>query len=218
MSQLSVVSLPPPPPPPVMNGTTIVSGIAKNIEIKVKYDQFPFDLDDIRLGTFVGTIHQRDTYFSGSVGRLKMREEQIKSCGNEGFPYRVGKLIHYARSDSTEPKESDITAVTLEDESEVKALKVVLERSYGVSVVVDKKRRLYNLGGRTRIHLDYVVGLGKFLEIEVVVQPNESPEHANKEIASIMASLGIESKFLVAKSYSDLVLASLHTTGDEKQQ
>jgi adenylate cyclase class IV len=49
----------------------------------------------------------------------------------------------------------------------------ILTKTLGTTGVVTKTRNLYRVG-QTRIHIDQVQGLGDFLELEVVLRPEQS--------------------------------------------
>jgi predicted adenylyl cyclase CyaB len=70
--------------------------------------------------------------------------------------------------------------------------------------VVRKKRWLYRVG-QTRIHLDEVEGLGTFLELEVMLRPDESEGDGRATAATLMARLGIRESDLVPGAYMDLL-------------
>jgi predicted adenylyl cyclase CyaB len=69
---------------------------------------------------------------------------------------------------------------------------------------VIKQRTLY-LVGRTRIHLDRVEGLGEFMELEVVLDEQETSEHGISEAHRLMALLNIDASQLVETAYVDLL-------------
>lgn len=141
--------------------------------------------------TPVEVIPQEDIFFNVSQGRLKLR---ILS------PDR-GQLIYYTRPDQEGPKRSDYH-ITETDEPE--NLKRVLELAYGIRGVVMKTRYLY-LVGQTRIHLDDVVGLGQFMELEVVMQEGQGDAEGQEIAESLMASLGVERSDLLEGAYMDLL-------------
>ncbi len=159
-------------------------------------------------------LYQVDTYFRTAVGRLKLRE----------FENGAAELIFYHRPDQAEAKLSDYRLIPCPAPVELKA---TLTQTNGVLVVVEKRRVVY-FGGPTRIHLDDVTGLGKFVELEVVVERSRSQESevaadSNREAvgegaspedslaaaqqiaARWMTALGIESGSLIKGSYSDLI-------------
>ncbi|HEX3977694.1 MAG TPA: cytidine deaminase [Solirubrobacteraceae bacterium] len=140
-----------------------------------------------------GLRHQRDTYFAGRKGRLKLREE-------EGFG---AELIAYRRRDATEPEESAFIRVPAPDAA---VLHESLDAALGVTVVVVKCRELF-VWEHVRIHLDDVEGLGAFIELEAMVGPGlNSPAEAAEKVARLRSELAIADDALVAAGYSDLLL------------
>jgi predicted adenylyl cyclase CyaB len=134
-------------------------------------------------------IVQVDTFFNCPGGRLKLRELD---------PHR-GQLIHYQRQDITGPKHSDYIIFETDYPDQ---LKLVLGEAYGIRGVVAKTRYLY-LVGNTRIHLDDVVGLGKFMELEVVLQPGQTDAEGQAIAEKLMAELGVNESDLIESAYID---------------
>ncbi len=60
----------------------------------------------------------------------------------------------------------------------------------------------------TRIHLDVVKGLGKFLELETVLKDISKTE-GDKEFNNIVSILGIDKQKSIASSYSDILLSKM---------
>jgi adenylate cyclase class IV len=136
-------------------------------------------------------IFQDDTFFLCEGGRLKLRT----------FSSDSGELIFYRRADQQGPKESFyVRSPTSEPDS----LGECLSLAYGEAGRVQKHRILF-IVGRARIHLDRVVGLGDFLELEVVLQDDESSELGVREAHQLMARLGVEPSQLVEAAYVDLL-------------
>jgi predicted adenylyl cyclase CyaB len=136
----------------------------KNIEIKAKvHDSAKLRLRAEEISrTPAQVIFQEDTFFCTLRGRMKLRV-----IGNDR-----GELIFYQRADQNGAKESDyVISVTTEPHS----LKEVLTGAYGVQGVIRKRRELY-LVGQTRIHIDEVEGLGEFVELEYIMQTDETSE------------------------------------------
>jgi predicted adenylyl cyclase CyaB len=79
-----------------------------------------------------------------------------------------------------------------------------LKRFLDVLTIVNKKRELY-LYKNTRIHLDYVKGLGCFLELETRVI--NGLKDAEKRFAFMMDLLKLRDKKEIRASYKDLLLA-----------
>jgi homotetrameric cytidine deaminase len=140
-----------------------------------------------------GVLTQRDTYFGGRRGRLKLREQ-----GQEG-----SELIAYRRLDGLEPGESTYVRAAAAAAEE---LREALAAALDTVVVVSKRRRLF-MWENVRIHLDDVEGLGTFLELEAAVGPDgRDLDAAREKVARLRSELGISEDSLVAAGYSDLLL------------
>ena len=59
--------------------------------------------------------------------------------------------------------------------------------------------------GRTRIHLDEVEALGSFLELEVVLRPEEDTSEGIAVAYDLMDKLGVSRTELLEKAYIDLL-------------
>jgi adenylate cyclase class IV len=59
--------------------------------------------------------------------------------------------------------------------------------------------------GQTRIHLDDVCGLGKFVEIEVVLSPGQTTSEGIDIAHSLMRRLGISESDLIDAAYIDML-------------
>ncbi len=84
---------------------------------------------------------------------------------------------------------------------------MILSRTLGVVGIVRKKRVLY-LHGQTRIHLDSVEGLGDFLELEVVLDPEQSIEQGIAIARGFMRTLQVADDALEPRAYVDLLTAA----------
>jgi homotetrameric cytidine deaminase len=145
-----------------------------------------------------GALHQRDTYFAAREGRLKLREERPEGEGGASH----AQLIAYARADEAAARTSAYHLVDVPDPA---ALTAALDAALGVSVVVEKTRRLLLADG-VRIHLDRVEGLGDWVELEAVAPADSdlSAEHA--KVAELRAALGMTDDRVVATGYAALLL------------
>jgi len=61
------------------------------------------------------------------------------------------------------------------------------------------------MAGQTRLHLDRVKGLGDYLEFEVVLAENETPEQGVAIAEDLLERLGIDRQELVDQAYVDLL-------------
>ena len=136
-------------------------------------------------------LDQEDIFFAAPDGRLKLR---IFGDGN-------GELIHYHRRDIAGPKTSHYTIAPTTDPE---ALRAILSSVLGVLGVVRKRRWLYMVG-QTRVHLDRVEGLGEFVELEVVLRPDQAEGEGVAIAQGLMARLGIAEGQLVEMAYIDLM-------------
>jgi predicted adenylyl cyclase CyaB len=169
--------------------------MARNIEIKARISD-EASLDE-RLAQLTlesrDDLRQVDTFFAAPFGRLKLRE-----C-NDG----TAELIHYHRGDQRDPKLSNYERVAVSDPS---GLRTLLARALGIRGTVTKQRLALILGS-TRIHIDEVEGLGRFLEIEVVLGADDRIEDGERTAAELLESLRVPPEDLISSAYIDLLEA-----------
>jgi adenylate cyclase class IV len=169
--------------------------MARNVEIKARIDSIEALLPQARALADADAvlIEQDDTFFQVPQGRLKLRQ----------FADGSAELIHYQRADSSDAKASDYVRVPAPDPAQ---LREALARACGVQGRVQKQRWLL-LAGRTRIHLDRVLGLGDFMELEVVLAESDSVVGGVDEAQALMHALGLSGAPRIAGSYLDLLIA-----------
>lgn len=176
--------------------------MARNLEIKARYDDLRRAADVARDagGAPRGILEQVDTYFHAPAGRLKLRENVHVAA--DGARTATVELIAYRRADHDGTRESTYAISRLERADDCRAgLSAVL----GVRVVVRKRRALWIVGA-TRVHLDEVDDLGRYLELETVI--TDQPEaDARREHDDLVRRLGIAPADTIAGSYSELLLA-----------
>jgi len=168
--------------------------MARNVEIKARIESVEALIPGVAAIADLGPIeiYQDDTFFACNSGRLKLR----------AFSKDQGELIFYRRANQRMPKESFYLRSPT---SAPDTLRESLTMAYGRVGRVEKRRTFY-LVGRTRVHLDRVVGLGDFIELEVVLEDNEPAEVGMKEVRELMARLGIEASHLIEDAYVDLIV------------
>lgn len=174
---------------------------SRNLEVKVRATDVRLGQVRARLdalGAALTTLRQIDTYLVVSHGRLKLRE----SIPGEGRP--SAELIAYHRPDERGARWSTYQRIPV-DPAQVASLLAALTATLGCRGVVDKQRTIAIIG-RTRIHLDQVAGLGRFIELETVAGDEDDPLAAG-ELAAVASSLGmtLSERELIAGSYSDLL-------------
>ena len=165
-----------------------------NVEIKawsVEHERIKALLQE-RHADFRGIDHQIDTYFNTRQGRLKLREGTIEQ-----------NLIYYERENTDGPKDSKVILYHFDGN---RALKEILTKAMGVLTVVDKQREIYFIDN-VKFHLDTVVDLGRFVEIEAIDREgNIGREKLLEQCTLYQQLLGIRDTDLISKSYSDMLL------------
>ena len=138
-------------------------------------------------------IAQDDSFFAVAHGRLKLRQ----------FADGSAELIHYSRADTPHAKLSDYVRTPVVEPA---ALREALTRACGLLGRVQKQRLLL-LAGQTRIHLDQVLGLGDFIELEVVLHDAQSEADGVAIADALMQTLGLAEAPRIAGAYLDLLAA-----------
>lgn len=162
-----------------------------NIEIKARASAWAAQLKaGLALADRSERLIQSDTFFNCANGRLKLREQ--RGAGDY--------LVFYRRAGQKGPKTSTYSLVPVSGAAETKK---TLARALGITKKVFKKR-LVCFVGRTRVHFDEVRGLGRFIELEVVLETGDTLAGGRREAASLMKALGIKKADLLAGAYADL--------------
>ena len=169
-----------------------------NVEFKaicLNPDYVRKTLKDLK-ADFKGLDHQIDSYFNVKNGRLKLREGTIEKA-----------LIFYEREDKKGPKQSNVILYH-PNSSEIALLKDILVKTYGISVIVDKKREIYFIEN-VKFHIDDVENLGSFVEVEAIDSDGSiSLQKLQKQCQYYLELLKISKSDLVSNSYSDLLSMS----------
>ncbi len=167
----------------------------KNIELKISLRDDKKLLNILKKigATYKGELNQIDIYYHCENGRLKVRE-----INNKNF-----ELIFYQRPNTDNLKISNYQIVNIK-KNQIKDIKSILNNTYREKMIVRKKRKLW-IYKNTRIHLDKVYRLGKFLELETVINRIKIKE-AKKENKKIINLLNITKYKKYKESYSDLIL------------
>ncbi len=167
--------------------------MSRNIEIKAHIDSDEALTAKVAALSDEGPIEiaQDDTFFRCDSGRLKLR----------AFSDGTGELIYYRRANQGGPKESFYlrTPTPAPD-----SLRESLSMAYGQAGRVRKRRVLFIIG-RTRVHLDDVELLGKFLELEVVLADDDPSDVGVRAAHELMESLNVEPHQLIDCAYVDLL-------------
>jgi predicted adenylyl cyclase CyaB len=163
----------------------------KNLEIKVKLTSHKEVKEILKRNKipFKELLLQKDIYYKVDKGFLKLRVENDKQT-----------LIFYDRNEKSKKRWSDYHLLEIDNTDTNKYLRRFLD----VQTIVNKKRELYLYKG-TRIHLDYVKGLGCFLELET--QVINGLADAEERFSFMMDLLKLKDKKEIRASYKDLLLA-----------
>lgn len=141
---------------------------------------------------YVETLHQTDTYYKTTDGRLKLREE----IGKDAY------MVRYDRVDVAKERICKYDFFTIPD---AKLFRKVFNGALQEDVVVKKERKLY-IYKNARIHLDSVEGLSEsFVEIEVVIRNEEQKKNAPELMAFLLNKLSISDSDKLSKSYRELI-------------
>lgn len=165
-----------------------------NVEIKAKCNDPEAVHKYLRTknAQYKGEDHQVDIYFNCESGRLKLRKGNIENS-----------LIFYNRSDQAGPKTSEITMASFNGDL---GIDKVLLACLGEKVTVDKKRHIYFIEN-VKFHIDEVVGLGSFLEIEAIDKDGTLGfDRINEQCHFYLKELQISEADLIDRSYSDMLL------------
>lgn len=161
-----------------------------NLELKIKvasHSKLKKLLSEIRAERR-GILNQEDVYYKHKSGLLKLRTEN----GNES-------LIHYQREEKKSNRWSDFSYIKFKDRGSRK----FFDKIFKQEIIVQKRRELF-FYDNTRIHLDTVKSLGKFVELETLVINGKAD--AKKRFDKIIKLLGLDNCQEIRKSYRDLMI------------
>jgi len=65
-----------------------------------------------------------------------------------------------------------------------------------------------------RVHIDRVEELGDFLELEVVLRPDQIEDEGKQSAEELLKELGIGKNHLMAETYVDLLVRKLSFSSD----
>jgi predicted adenylyl cyclase CyaB len=165
----------------------------RNIEVKAASPDLTRARRVLRASGFTREtrpLDQIDWYFTVPSGRLKLR----RRTGESG-----AELILYVRPDARQARSSEYQKLPVADAPHALRLLRVM---FPAGPCVRKRRELWLRQG-TRVHLDLVRGLGRFIEIEVPV--TGSAAKARAVMRELVAVLGIAPASTIGESYSDLL-------------
>lgn len=174
--------------------------MARNVEIKARATNWDAQLRAARrIAESTEYLSQRDVFYRAANGRLKLRV----------INDQAGQLIYYHRPNAKAPKLSDYQIVEV---SCAESMDAILTDALGRCGCVNKMRTVFLLKS-ARIHFDEVEGLGRFIEIEVVLEPGMTATDGNQIAHRIMDALTIRQPHLINVAYVDLFAGPVNQTG-----
>ena len=136
------------------------------------------------------TFDQVDSYFKMPDGRLKKRESSNNPT----------EWIYYHRANTLRPKVSRYAI--LNDEQARHRWGTLSLRPW---LVVKKRRALWMMDENTRIHLDEVESLGRFLEVEAMVCEKYSECECEQICEFLREHFQYAIGEMIGESYSDML-------------
>jgi len=168
-----------------------------NIEIKARCSKE--HQDEIRNylnnnnAKYIGIDNQTDIYFQVKKGRLKLRKGNIENS-----------LIYYEKDDERGSKKSKV--IICKNNEPSPDLENIVRQIHDVLVEVNKKGEIYFIDN-VKFHIDEVIGLGNFIEIEAISENNSLCEEKIKKQGDYYKRLfNIKDRDLISNSYSDMLL------------
>ena len=161
----------------------------RNLELKVQCNSFNKIiqlLEGINAG-YSGELIQKDIYYRIKNGLLKLRIENGEQS-----------LIKYTRDETGKDRWSDFHVIKFSYGNAEEFLSDVFD----IETIVEKNRLVY-LYDNTRVHLDTVKNLGKFLELETLVV--KDLEDAKKRFHYIINKLDLDFYKQIKNSYKILI-------------
>jgi predicted adenylyl cyclase CyaB len=128
-----------------------------------------------------------------NIGRLKLREGNIETT-----------LIHYERPNIANTKQSTVL-LHHPGHGNTSSLKEILSKVLGVLVIVDKKREIYFIDN-VKFHIDEVVTLGHFVEVEAIDSDGSiGIQRLQQQCNHYRSLFQIADEDLIDGSYSDMI-------------
>ena len=164
--------------------------MALNLEIKIKLGSHEPALAVLKElnAEFVKELYQKDVYYKIPRYLLKLRIE------DEGE-----SMIRYIRDEVNPDRFSDYEVIYFKAGGNEKFFNTIFE----TETVIEKKRLLF-MYKNTRVHLDTVKHLGKFMELETLVL--DGKDDAKKRFSFLIDKFSININEQIKGSYRDLKL------------
>lgn len=178
----------------------------KEYEVKIPVD----DLGEVRERLekqgwkLLSEVIEKDYYvdFRECVGvpagkiafRIRLKKDMLAGTVRGEVTYKGEQLEEGVKA------REELTVSVSDPETLVRIFTKMGFRIYSLA----KTRSVYGRGGKVKVYLDDVKGLGKFVEVEVM-NP-ESKEDFMRELESVKAELGLENKPNITTPYLNMLL------------
>ncbi len=164
--------------------------MAENLELKLKLQSHQPVLKILKdlKADYKGLLIQKDIYYKTEKGLLKLRIEVNKHT-----------LIFYLRDEKSKDRFSDFEILNVEGSN----AEGFFGKIFNLEAIVEKNRKLF-MFDNTRIHLDTVKNLGKFIELETLVLAGK--KDAKKRFDRLVKILNLPLDNQIKCSYRDLIL------------
>lgn len=177
------------------------------IEVELKYRVYNYRgilnrLKDIG-AEYVGKEYEVDYYLQHPCRDFKLSDEALRIRVSDS-----GYFITYKG-----PRISDRAKTRYEIESKVNDYNLFLELfnrlGFEIYAVIRKTRRIYRYG-EIKISLDYVEGLGDFIEVELHARDESHAREVEDTLREFITRLDIDPDKKILKSYLELYLEKHH--------
>lgn len=164
-----------------------------DITIKARCEN-PAETESILLGLNAecqGLDSQTDTYYETDYGKLKHRQGNIENA-----------LIHYNRTQLADARKTEVVFY-LKNPGPATVTAVCGDRQ--VVAEIKKQRKIFFIDN-VKFHIDQVVGLGSFVEIEAIdLDGSVGIEVLRQQCDYYKDLLQISNEDLVTSAYTDLI-------------
>jgi len=169
------------------------------VEAKVKISDISYFRKKAKeIGKFAGKKRKVDFYYTlqndGKYPQKSLRIRKLDKSYIINFKRRISGENKVDVKNETEFKVSDINGFQ----------KLIEDFGFRKWLIKEKETELYKIKNNFNIELNKVKGLGYFVEIEYLANPDDVSK-AKKEVSSVLKKLGIDEKNVVKEGYTKLL-------------
>jgi len=175
------------------------------VEIKIPVD----DVERLRnmiknKGTLVSIIRQHDIYFQHPSRDFSLTDEALRLREEENSKYQ---LTYKGPKISNISKTRIEITISVNDFNKTKQLLESL--GFKTFINITKTRETYKIN-ESFISIDYVNGLGYYVELEKEVSDIKKISETENELINLAKDLGLDVTKSIRKSYLELLLNKIH--------